>query len=769
MLSDNLRTQALATAISCALCGILPATSWAADDVLRGSPTARESYIVRFVEPGLLEQLRIDSAPSALRKSLRPDLRSADAMVLRQQIEQTQGQHLAAINARLARTADATHRFQLTLSGAALELTEAEADSIRRLAGIESVQKAPVEHLDTFAGPPFIGAPVVWGNPPAIPGTRGEGMVLGGIDGGTNLGHPSFADDASCGFGPGNSKQISAVDCSVTDAGGACVGPNPEDASTGHGVHTASTAAGNRLTAATVPTPPIPAGFTEMSGVAPCAAVRTYKGCQTTSCAGADLLASINNAINDGVDVINYSISGGNSPWQDLDRSFLDAVGAGIVVAASAGNTNATITDPVGAVNHNGPWVMTVAASSHNGNFVVPGEIDATGPGVPPANTQNLAVNKGSGTPVGTPISNTILRQNATNPTGCTATGGFAAGAFNAVIALIPRGSCSFEEKINNAQAAGAVMAVISNNAAGVVTMSTGAATLPAYSITLADGDALRSYMTASAPTEITVNFAPPQTQGDTLANFSLRGPDALTSITKPDITGPGIDILAAAGAAQNEYTIMSGTSMSSPHLAGSALLVRALQPTWSPSEVVSALMLTAKTSGFKDDAVSAWDPDDVGSGRVQVNLAPLAGFVLDETFANFLAADPANAGDPRTLNIASMRDMNCVGSCQWTRTLKAGGTAFTSWNVVINQVAGVNVAVSPTSFSFNGAPPPNPDVVFADGMEEVPVNGSSHVLTITATPGQTLTTPRFVRIDFIESGNRAPTAHMFVAVQGQP
>ncbi|MGE3106007.1 MAG: S8 family serine peptidase [Lysobacterales bacterium] len=767
MRSNSVRTHALAAAISLGLFGALPATSVAANARLEATAAATESYIVRFVEPGLLQALRASEAPEALRVSVRPDLRTPLAIDLRQQIEQTQDQHLAAISARLARPATATHRFQVTLSGAAMALTEAEAEALRSLAGVASVRKAGFEHLDTFAGPTFIGAPVVWGNPPAIPGTRGEGMVLGGIDGGTNLDHPSFANDPSCGFSAGNPKHISAVDCSVTDGSGACVGPNPEDVSTGHGVHTASTAAGNRLTAASVPTPPIPAGFTEMSGVAPCAAVRTYKGCQTNTCAGADLLASINNAIADGVDVINYSISGGNSPWQDLDRSFLDAVGAGIVVAASAGNTNATITNPIGAVNHNGPWVMTVAASSHDFNFVVPGDLDTVGPGTPPANTQNIALTKGSGTPVGAPLSGQILRQAGTNPIGCTATGAFDAGVFNNAIALIPRGSCSFEEKINNAQAAGALMAIISNNAAGALTMSTGAASLPAYSITLADGDALRAFMTLSAPTEITVNFAPPLTQGDTLANFSLRGPDALTSITKPDITGPGIDILAAAGAAQNEYTVMSGTSMSSPHLAGSALLVRALQPTWSPSEVVSALMLTAKTSGFKDDAVSAWDPDDVGSGRVRVDLAPLAGFVLDESFTNFLAADPGTGGDPKTLNIASMRNMNCVGSCQWNRTLKAASGDFTSWNVVVNQAPGMNVTVSPTAFSFN-TQAPDPDILFVDGLENVPVNGTSHVLTITATPGQTISTPRFVRIDFVETGSRAPTAHMYVAVQGQ-
>jgi len=763
----QIRVRALASAISIALIGVLPSVAFSAESTKTQAAEPTESYIIRFAEGGLLAQLRDTQTTASTQPSTRPNLNSAAAAALRAQIEQSQTQTLALIASRLTRSVAPTHRFQVTLSGAAMPLTEAEADAIRTIPGVVSVQKAGFEHLDTFVGPPFIGANLVWDVPPSVIGTRGQGMVLGGIDGGTRLGHPSFANDPSCGFSAGNPKQLSAVDCSVTNGSGQCTGPDPEDQSVGHGVHTASTAAGNTLTAASVPPPPIPSGFTEISGVAPCAAVRTYKGCQTTSCAGADLLASINNAIADGVDVINYSISGGNSPWSDLDRNFLDAVGAGIVVAASAGNTSASIPDPVGQVNHNGPWVMTVAASSHDQNFVVPGVLGAVGPGTPPADTQNLATTKGSGTPVGMILSAQTMRQNPPNPTACTATGGVAAGTFASAVALIPRGGCTFEEKINNAQGAGAIMAVISNNAAGTVTMSTAGATLPAYSILQADGDALRNFMTASAPTEITVDFAPPAIQGDTLADFSLRGPSALTSVTKPDITGPGVSILAAAGAAQNEYTIMSGTSMSSPHLAGSALLVRALQPTWTPSEVVSALMLTAKPSGFKDTIVDAWDPDDVGSGRVQVAVAPLAGFVMNETFANFLAANPGTGGDPKTLNLASARNMACVGSCAWTRTLRNARNINTTWNVTVNNAPDVNVVVSPSTFSFT-APAGNPDVIFADGMETPPVFNASQELTITATPNMPIGLS-FVRIDFVEANGLAPTAHLFVAVQGQP
>ena len=103
---------------------------------------------------------------------------------------------------------------------------------------------------------------------------------------------------------------------------------------------------------------------------------------------------------------------------------------------------------------------------------------------------------------------------------------------------------------------------------------------------------------------------------------------------------------------------------MSSPHLAGSAALVRALQPTWLPSEVKSALMMTSFNGGFKENGTTPWDPDDVGTGRVDLNQVAKAGLVMNETFANYLAANPATGGDPRTLNIPSVRDMNCTPNC---------------------------------------------------------------------------------------------------------
>ena len=157
---------------------------------------------------------------------------------------------------------------------------------------------------------------------------------------------------------------------------------------------------------------------------------------------------------------------------------------------------------------------------------------------------------------------------------------------------------------------------------------------------------------------------------------------------------------------------------MSCPHLTGSAALLRAVHPTWLPPEVKSALMMTSFNGGFKENGTTPWDPDDVGTGRIDLTKAAHAGLVMNETFANFLAANPSTGGDPRTLNIPSVRDMNCSPSCVWTRTVRNTKTVPTSWTATGSAITpGFTVNVEPPSFNFTG------------NLTE------TQVLTITATP----------------------------------
>ena len=124
-----------------------------------------------------------------------------------------------------------------------------------------------------------------------------------------------------------------------------------------------------------------------------------------------------------------------------------------------------------------------------------------------------------------------------------------------------------------------------------------------------------------------------------------------------------------------------SGTSMSSPHVAGLAALLKNLHPDWTPMEVKSALQTTAKLEGLKDDEVTPWNVDDVGSGRAQVDKAVAAGLVLDETYARFLAANPSGGSiNIKELNVPSMRNMNCVPNCSFVRTFTSTLGAASTW-----------------------------------------------------------------------------------------
>lgn len=781
-MKQTLRNTTLVAAINFALlgAGIARSEAPAALDVVPasiGDAHAAATYIIRFVEPGIAhysggtQGIPATAIASAQQRKL--DARSAAAQAYAAYLVDRRAAHIATIAQAVGHRLAVTHHYAITMNGIAATLTPDEAKRVARVPGVASVRASRAFALDTYRGPEFIGADSVWSGASVRRGvgTRGEGIVVGVVDTGANSAHPSFANDPACGFGAANPKLLSTVDCTSTDDAGHCNGDDPEaDPGNGHGVHTASTAAGNTLDANANPPPTMPPPFTLMSGVAPCAKVRTYKVCPSSGCSDAAITAGVENAIADRVDVVNFSIGPncgslpGDSPWSDGEEMWLDALGADIFVAASAGNTRPGCYDPAGRVSNISPWVATIAASTHDENVSGTGLLSATGPGTPPAPTRGVILAPGSGLEVGSPLADVPIRWNATNPIGCTVNGGFPPGYFAGAVALIARGNCTYEEKIDNAQAAGALVAVIYNNQDGSIFINAGASTLPAYSIDRLTGAAFVEYIAASAPAEVTVDFTPASRQGDVLASFSLRGPDVLTTITKPDLTAPGVNIYAALDQAENNYGYFSGTSMASPHVAGAAALVRAVHPGWTPTEVKSALMLTAATAGVEENGTTPWTADDVGGGRVDLTRAALAGFVLDETYANYLAADPANGGDPKTLNLPSLRNVDgCdAAPCTWTRTLRDALPGPSSWNVSVNAPQGVDVTVDPSSFAFAGTGE-SADTIFVGSFDA----SDAATIAVSATTDPSLVGPQFAEIVFHEANGAAPDAHIYVAMKG--
>jgi len=667
-----------------------------------------ETYIVKFVETGALyyeggNRNLAGTSPRAT-QSRKYQANTQAAAQYTQFLQERQAVYLQEIEQRLARGTVALHTYEVAYNGVAISLSADEAARVRQIPGVQSAEPAGVFQLATDAGPNLIGAPGIWDGSatPSGVATRGQNVVVGVIDSGGNADHPSFSNDASCGFSGANPKLMSSKDCLSAN----CVGGNAEDtdpSGTGHGVHTASTAAGNRLV------PPlfvqgVPLRW-EISGVAPCAKVRTYKVCATNSCDGAAIQRAIQENIVDQTDVLNYSISGGTAPWGDANRTFLDAVNGDIVVAASSGNTNATITDPVGAVNHRGPWVMTVANSTHDRIESSPVSVAGS--------LQSQPGQPGSGPAFTTTFNaQVVVASVLANELGCNP--GFAPNSMNGRIALISRGTCPFSEKVTNATTAGASAVVIYNNAGGppIAMGALGTTTVPSVMITQNAGTAYRNFLTANPNAQMTV-VGPAARQivpefADILNASSLRGPNTTFDVTKPDITGPGTNIYAAIGdiapaGGQAQFGFLSGTSMSSPHLAGAAALLRAVNPTWTPQEVKSAIQLTAKIPGFRQDGVTPWDADDVGNGRVDLRSAARSGVVLDETFNNFLAANPGSGGQPRNLNLPSLRHITCNGICQFTRTVRNTRNTPTNWTALANASAGTQVTIQPSTFSFNG------------------------------------------------------------------
>jgi subtilisin family serine protease len=725
-----------------------------AADPAAAEAAAVENYIVKFGEAGLLyykgEVAGLRATEPAANGQRKLDVKTQAATAYRNHLATARSDYMGAITAALSRNADPLHDYDVMFHGVALSLSAEEAQRLRSVPGIVSVEPGGTYYLDTDAGPQLIGAPAVWDGSAVVGGTpvRGEGVIVGVIDSGGNADHPSFSNDAdpTCGFDAGNPKLVASYDCLAAN----CVGGNPEDtdpSGTGHGVHTASTAAGNALT------PPLTVQGVDLlfpiSGVAPCAHVITYKVCGTNTCDGTAIVASTQQAIIDQVDVINYSISGGRSPWSDQDRNFLDAVNADIFVAASAGNTRDTVPDPFANVNHRGPWVMSVANSTHDRVVGFPVDVEG-GP-------QDVPAQAGSGPeyPDGDTTAMVASAAALGNELGCNAGGGFAAGSMTGRIALISRGSCPFAEKITNATTAGAVAAIVYNNAGGPPIAMGGleASTIPSAMTGRDSGIAIRDFLVGSPDAMMTVSA--PATRvtdiafADILNSSSLQGPNVDFDVTKPDITNPGTNIYAAIGDIGGQFGFLSGTSMSSPHTAGSGALVRGANPTWTPQEIKSALQLTTKRDGFFSDATTPWTPEHVGNGRVDLNNAARAGLVMDETFANFLAANPASGGNPRTLNLPSMRFTNCPGSCMWERTVRNARDVATSWNVSVEAPPGVLLRVVPDSFDFTG------------GLAE------TQTLRIFATVIAATPDLSYGRVNVTENTDQFPESSMTVAITG--
>ena len=595
--------------------------------------------------------------------------------------------------------------------GLAVRLPADQAKTLLSLPGVAAVQSDTLQHPDaaTVESPVFIGAPTIW-NKVGGQSLAGKGVIFADLDTGIWPEHPSFADNPALGSPPpapsGKARACTFGDNPLTSAsdvfacnhkviagqpfldtynvviGNETFGTSARD-SDGHGTHTTSTAAGNVV--ASAPIFNIDRG--PISGVAPGAWVMQYKVCGLSGCFSSDSAAAVQQAILDGANVINFSISGGADAFTDpVELAFLDAYNAGVLVAASAGNSG----PGAGTTDHHGPWTMTVAASTQSREFQSTLTVSGGGQSTSFVGT-SLTAGVASATPV--VLAKDIPGYNAlcsTEPPVGSVTG--------KVVACL-RGSIGRVQKGFNVQKGGAAGMILYN--LPLADTESDNHFLPV--VHLADGTAFLAFMTAHPTSTATFTTGVKANgQGDVMAAFSSRGPGG--QFLKPDITAPGVQVLAgntpapdavAAGPAGQYYQAIAGTSMSSPHIAGSALLVKAEHPSWTPGAIKSALMTTATTTVVKEDLTTPADPFDMGAGRVDLSRAGDAAIVFDETASN-MATQGANPLTAVNLNLPSVNVPTMPGTVTVKRTATNVSGRDYEFRAAATAPAGSTISISP-------------------------------------------------------------------------
>ena len=597
--------------------------------------------------------------------------------------------------------------------------------TLAALPDVKAVYHDYAHDPDLYASVPLINAPALYANP-AIGGMEnaGAGVKIASMDGGLHheaamfdgAGYSYPADFPPNGLGltTNNNGKIIASRVYFRSWDPPSAGdenPWPGTQGTEHGTHTGSTAAGNQVVAEY-------GGITTtIAGVAPAAWAMSYRVFYNSitndgSFYTAEGIAALEDIAMDGADVLNNSWGGGpgslGGEFDPLDQALINVANSGIFVSMSNGNAG----PGYGTGDHPSDEYINVAASNSGGTYAA-GKFSVTAPEPLDPALQDMAFTTagfGASLPIGQVFTYTFVAAETVDPgngLGCNA---FPANSLDGVAVLIERGSCEFGVKVLNAEQGGADFAVVYNSAAGgddLMNMGAGAVghlvTIPSIFIGRTNGLGMVAWYTtngsASEATLNTIAFQAGNTP-DVLASFSSRGP-GVGNVLKPDITAPGVNILAqgfaegVTGEARHlGYGQVSGTSMAAPHIAGSAALVRQVHPDWSNAYIKSALMSTSKHIGIWNGDGTHAQPLDMGAGRVDLTNAADPGVILDPPSLSY---GVMVTGTTQTISVT----VTSVATATQTYTVGAQlveGTDFLT--ITVNDLPGFSV--SPASLTLD-------------------------------------------------------------------
>ncbi|CAN6305499.1 unnamed protein product [Urochloa humidicola] len=523
------------------------------------------------------------------------------------------------------------HSYTEVFAGFATRLTDAELEALANQPGFVRSFPDRTLQLATTHTPAFLGltrgAAGLWNDT-----GYGKGVIVGLLDSGIHAAHPSFDDH---GMAPpparwkGSCTGSSAARCNnklIGDKSFVAGGGTADDV--GHGTHTASTAARNFVAGASLD------GLA--AGIAPAAHVAMYKVCSLQGCQSSAILAGLNAAIKDGVDVLSLSLGGSKSFGFDQDPIAIgafSAVSRGIDMVCAAGNTGPTASSVV----NDAPWLLTVAAGSVDRIF--PADVELLkGPRVV-GEALNQAKNASS--------KQYPLLFSEEHRDCDYSTGDSSAVAGKIVVCAASDGPTdkSTIRDLDSAGAAGVVLINSDTNGYTTVLRDYGPGVVQ---VTSDDGINITDYATSSArgTAAATVTFndtALGVRPSPTVASFFGRGPSTVTpGVLKPDILAPGLNILAAwpqvgqsASGGAGSFNIISGTSMATPHISGVAALVRSARPDWSPAAVKSAILTTSDAvdkngEPILDEQHERAGAYATGAGHVNPTRAADPGLVYD-------------------------------------------------------------------------------------------------------------------------------------------